>query len=363
MVLFGFFALVLVMIYWVNRAVILFDQLIANGHSAIIFLEFSALTLPNVIRLVLPIAGFAAAVFCANRMASDSEMVVVQSTGFSPYRLARPVLVFGILVGLMVSVLTHVLVPASLVQLDKRTVEIENNSTARFLREGVFLHPADGITFYIKDISASGAMSSMFLSDSRNETSQTTFSAKQAMLVASETGPKLIMLNGMAQNLNLLDQSLTTTQFSEFVFDLGPLLENAGVRRRGPDRLATSVLLAPSPTDIENARSSRAILLQAGHERISQAVLSVAVALIGFATLMVGGYSRFGLWRQIFIALLIFIGLKTLDNLFNDVARQDAQLWPLTYAASLIGFATAYMLLWMSARPALFSKRARWLRR
>ncbi|MGI9390181.1 MAG: LPS export ABC transporter permease LptF, partial [Boseongicola sp.] len=35
--LFGFFALVLVLVYWVNRAVILFDQLIANGQSAAVF--------------------------------------------------------------------------------------------------------------------------------------------------------------------------------------------------------------------------------------------------------------------------------------------------------------------------------------
>ena len=35
--LFGFFALVLVLIYWINRAVRLFDELIANGQSAIVF--------------------------------------------------------------------------------------------------------------------------------------------------------------------------------------------------------------------------------------------------------------------------------------------------------------------------------------
>ncbi len=356
-VLFGFFALVLVMIYWVNRAVVLFDQLIANGHSALVFLEFSALTLPNVIRLVLPIAAFAASVFCANRLTADSELVVVQSTGFSPYRLARPVLLFGILVGLMLSILTHVLVPASLIQLDQRRSEIETDSTARFLKEGTFLHPAAGITFYIKDIAPNGAMSSMFLSDSRNENHQISFSAKQALLVANDTGPKLIMINGMAQDLNQQEQTLTTTQFSEFVFDLGPLLEGISPRRLTPSQLPTTVLLSPSEDDVKTSGQSHAVLLQAGHERISQAVLCAVVSLIGFATLMVGGYSRFGLWRQMFAALLIFIAVKTLDNLFNDFARQDPQNWPATYAASAIGFTVAFFILWLSARPALFARR------
>ena len=61
MMLFGFFALVLVAVYWVNRAVQLFDRLIADGQSAWTFLEFTALTLPYVIRIVLPSAATAAA--------------------------------------------------------------------------------------------------------------------------------------------------------------------------------------------------------------------------------------------------------------------------------------------------------------
>lgn len=39
MMLFGFFALVLVAVYWVNRAVLLFDDLIADGQSAWVFLN------------------------------------------------------------------------------------------------------------------------------------------------------------------------------------------------------------------------------------------------------------------------------------------------------------------------------------
>ena len=60
MVFFGFFSLVLILVYWINRAVVLFDQLIADGQSATVFLEFTALSLPNIIRIVLPLSAFAA---------------------------------------------------------------------------------------------------------------------------------------------------------------------------------------------------------------------------------------------------------------------------------------------------------------
>ncbi|NCU21661.1 LptF/LptG family permease, partial [Candidatus Falkowbacteria bacterium] len=103
MALFGFFALVLVSVYWVNRAVRLFDQLISDGQTAWVVLEFTALTLPYVIRIVLPVAAFVATVYTINRLMTESEMVVMQATGASPWRLARPVAVFGLIVALMMA--------------------------------------------------------------------------------------------------------------------------------------------------------------------------------------------------------------------------------------------------------------------
>ena len=122
--LFGFFSLVLVAVYWVNRAVSLFDQLIGDGQSALVFLEFTALTLPNVIRLVLPISAFAAAIYVTNRLTRESELVVMQATGFSPWRLARPVFYFGVFVAVMIAVLMNIVVPASRITLSARSAEI-----------------------------------------------------------------------------------------------------------------------------------------------------------------------------------------------------------------------------------------------
>ena len=60
LVFFGFFALVLVAVFWINRAVQLVDRLISDGQTALVFLEFTALGLPRLITTVLPIAAFAA---------------------------------------------------------------------------------------------------------------------------------------------------------------------------------------------------------------------------------------------------------------------------------------------------------------
>lgn len=139
LLLFGFFALVLVAVFWINRAVVLFDRLIGDGQTALVFLEFTSLSLPKLIVTVLPIATFAASVYVTNRLSGESELVVMQATGSGPWRLARPVLAYGLIVAAMMSLLTHVLVPAAQGQLSIREAEISRNVTSRLLTEGTFL--------------------------------------------------------------------------------------------------------------------------------------------------------------------------------------------------------------------------------
>lgn len=352
MVLFGFFALILVSVYWVNRAVALFDQLIANGQSAVVFLEFTILTLPNVIRLVLPLAAFGAAVYATNRLSSDSELTVMQATGFGPFRLARPVFFFGLIVALLMSALTHYLVPRSIEQLTLRQAEIAENVTAGLLTEGVFLHPADGVTFYIREISPQGEMKDIFLSDARSAAFRTTYTARRALLVRDETGPKLVMFDGMAQTLAKDSRRLDLTQFQDFAYDIGSLLQGREALVRNIKALPTWQLLNPSDELVASLGVPRADFLNQGHGRFSQAIFAIVGALVGFSTLLLGGFSRFGLWRQIMGAVGLMIVLKLFENTMVGMTERNTSLWPLVYLPSVAGLGVSALILWIAGRPA-----------
>ncbi len=353
MVLFGLFSLILVMIYWINRAVLLFDQLIADGQSALVFLEFTALTLPNVIRLVLPVSAFVAAIYACNRLSTESELVVVQSTGFSNFRLARPVLVFGLIVALLVSLLGHFLVPLAASRMADRRSEIAENIAGRFLVEGRFLHPAPGITFYIREISPEGELKNIFFSDARNPQLTTTYTAQRALLLREEGGPRLLMFNGMAQTLEAGSRRLFVTRFGDFTFDIGALIGPQPTAGRNVSELATGKLLFPTPELLRETRASEAAFLAKAHERFSLPLFALMAPLLGFAALLLGGFSRFGVWRQIMLAVAIVILLKSLDNAAMGAIRQNARLWPLAYAAPLLGLASAGAFLFLGQNPAL----------
>lgn len=359
MMLFGFFSLVLVMIYWINKAVVLFDQLIADGQSAIVFLEFTALSLPSVIRLALPLAAFAASVYVANRMTTESELVVVQATGFSPYRLARPVLYFGLIVTLLMSVLMHFLVPLSAARLADREADIAQNVTARLLTEGQFIEPMNGVTFYIREITPAGELLDIFLSDNRSANEQMTYTAAKAYLLRQGGQTQLVMIDGMAQTLRSEDQRLFTTSFKDFAYDISALITQSSRDGRRSDELSTWELLNPTPELEAETRQSAARLLSRGHDRFSQSLLGTVAALLGFATLLVGGFSRFGVWRQIIGAICLIVVVKAVETAGLNMARANENLWFTTYLPVIAGFLIIYCLLFAASRPYLFKRRIR----
>ncbi|MDO7556349.1 MAG: LPS export ABC transporter permease LptF [Loktanella sp.] len=356
MVLFGFFSLVLVMVYWINRAVVLFDQLIANGQSASVFLEFTALSLPAVIKLALPLSAFAASIYVTNRMTSESEMVAVQATGYSSFRIARPVLYFGLIVMVLMSALTHFLMPLSTARLDERRVEISQNMTARLLTEGKFIEPIDGVTFYIREISTEGELRDIFLSDNRNADSQVTYTADTAYLVKTDDAAQLVMINGLAQTLNTRTNRLFTTTFKDFAYNIGGFLQvTAREGRRAAELSTTELLRADAALQAETGESYGQLIARA-HDRFAQSFMSVVAALLGFATLMVGGFSRFGVWRQIVAAIFLIIVIKATETLCLNITRENPSFWIAAYFPTALGLAMAWGLLFWSTRPYLFKR-------
>jgi lipopolysaccharide export system permease protein len=348
---FGLASLVLVLVYWINRAVVLFDQLIADGQSAWVFLEFTALALPSIVRLVLPLAAFAATLYALSRMSGDSELTVLQATGTSPWRLARPVLAFGLIAGLLISVLVHVLVPASLMRLNARQAEIAQTATARLLKEGEFISPTKGLTLYIREVTPENELRGLLLSDTRDADESMTYTAASAYLVRGEGGPQLVMIDGMIQRLDHETGRLLATSFADLAYDLSPFLPSGEDGGRSSRELSTPELLNPTPALAEETGKEEGILHAEGQERIAEALFAPAAALIALGTMLLGQFSRFGVWRQTVAAVVLVILVKGVESVAAQAVDNDPTLWPLAYLSAAVGLTLAAVLLWLAGRP------------
>lgn len=357
LVLFGFFALVLVAVFWINRAVALFDRLIGDGQTALVFLEFTALGLPKLITTVLPLATFAAAVYVTNRLTNESELTVMQAIGTGPWRLARPVFLYGVISALMMSVLTHVLVPSAQAQLNEREAEVSRNVTARLLTEGTFLHPVSGVTFYTRAISEDGVLQDVFLADRRDPLEHVMYTAAESYLVRNDIGTTLIMVDGLAQRLTTDKLSLSTGRFQDFAFDISALVNTSHTS-------ATSIRYLPTLNLIRNwsalsdmTRASPGEIAEEVHSRFATSLFCIVAAMIGFSTLLLGGFSRFGVWREIGIAFLLLIFIDGLHNVVIEPVIRDSINWPMMYIPALVGFLLSTAMLTHATRPNWWKRR------
>lgn len=350
--LFGFFALVLVTVYWINRAVGLFDRLLGDGQSALVFLEFSLLILPNAIRLVLPVAAFAASVYVTNRLMQESELVVMQATGFSSFRLARPILYFGLIVTVVHLVLMNLLVPWSNAMLNTRQQALSQDMTARYMNEGQFMQPAAGVTLFIRNITDQGELEDVFIADDRSDKVRTVYNASRALIVRSETGPKLLMLDGTSQRLERdASRRLAITRFADATYDLGTIIQTEQNRAPQPRDLTSFALFSPDGgLDWANPETQDAVTREI-QARLSQPFLSLASAMLGFSALLIGAFSRFGLSRQILGAVIGLILVQLLGTTTTSLTMQNVAMWPTLYIGPIAGCLMSVGLLWLSQRP------------
>lgn len=339
---FGFASLILVLIYWVNRTVILLESIVGDGHGLRDVVEISLLSLPTMVYLVLPLSTFAAALYATNRLNNDREMAVMMAAGMSPWRIARPFLFFGVAVMCLLLALGNVLIPASRAALEVKKQALSENVLRQYLRGGQFIKPKQGVTLFIRNIARQGALHDIFIADERAGEYSTMITAPSGDLINDDDGrPALVMYEGAIQQLGAQTQNISVIRFSQLRYDLSELL-GASIAKVRSDigALGTLTLLRAGPDLAATLGVSPALLQREGHMRFAQALLAPGSAFIAYAALLIGGFSRFGLGRQMALA----IGAAIVVNAANAQGISSGNVlrfgWPIVY----LGPVTAMLL-------------------
>lgn len=328
---FGFFVLVFTGVVWLSQAVRLIDTVIASGQSARVFLQFSALVLPQVFVIVLPLAGLGAALSAINRLNGDSELTVMMAAGVGPGALLRPVAGAGVLIALALALVTTQLVPLGSSVLADRTQAIRSDLAQALVVEREFLHPVPGLTLFISETGRTGEMAGIFLNDQRDAARPVTYSAEHALLLRDGDEARLVMRDGVALSLGANSRQLSAVEFEQFVFDLTPLIEAGDARVPRPSEYGVRALLAPSPAMLAGDRYGAGDFVAEGHYKLVMPMIALVLPMIALATLLAGGHRRSGFGRRVFVA--IGVALVVIVAMFAARARvqTDPALWPAMY--------------------------------
>ena len=356
--IFVFFLFVFTLIFWINRVVGLFDRLISDGHSPSILFQVALLSLPSTTTTVFPLACFAAAIFVTNRLKNDSELTVFQSAGLSPWRMNKPYLIFGLFCMLILGVFTTFIVPNTAKILHDKQKELDSSVSARLLQEGKFIHPLKGVTFYIKGIESDGTLLNVFLHDRRNKDEFLTYTATRAFLAKDDNQTFLYMENGLIQTVGNLSNILSTIEFKSIAIDLSDALTKRQSNTAYLSHVSTWLLFNNKNEVAKVTKASKGSILLELHNRFHRPMFCFVAAMLGFSTLLMGNYNRFGFGKQIALAISIMVIIKITESYSTKLSLQNFLLWPIIYFPSLIGIISSMLFLNISASKYRLKNRA-----
>ena len=146
----------------------LVELLVSKGVGIVAVLQVFVHLMPSFLVLTLPIAGIIASITAFGRLSFDKELVAMQAAGLSLMRLARPVLLFALLVFGLTLWLAQWGQPWSSINLKKVALNLLRDQLVLALERGTFNEPIPKMTIYVPDGDPGQATTGVFIYDERN---------------------------------------------------------------------------------------------------------------------------------------------------------------------------------------------------
>ena len=342
---------------WLSQSVRLIDYIVNRGVPASTFLTFIALLLPYFLSIVLPIAIFCAILFVYNKLTLDSEMVALRAVGLSQMQLAKPALIAAGCVTIIAYCVSLYFLPLSYRAFKDLQHQIRNEYSALLLREGVFNTPAPGITVYVRERGADDEFRGILVHDNRDRNNPVTMMAERGALVVSESGPRVVMVNGNRQEVKGAGGHLSLLYFDRYTVEFDDAREQLRTGRLTRRERFLPELLNPS--DAGNDPRHRNEMIAEGHQRLVAPFYVMTFVMIGLTALLAGEFNRRGQGRRILIAILVVATIEGLSLALLDLARQSHNFIPVMYASAILPIvACVYLLHRRPRRPAAIAAAA-----
>jgi lipopolysaccharide export system permease protein len=145
----------------------LVELLVSKGVGLWAVLKVFAHLLPSFLVLTLPIAGIIASITAFGRLSLDKELVAMRAAGLSLLRLARPVMLFALLVCGLTTWLAQWGQPWSSINLKKVALNLLRDQLVLALERGSFTEPIPNMTIYVSE-KGDDSTGGIFISDGRN---------------------------------------------------------------------------------------------------------------------------------------------------------------------------------------------------
>ncbi|MFA6268026.1 MAG: LPS export ABC transporter permease LptF [Pseudolabrys sp.] len=284
---FGAFALVLISltaVIWVTQALRDIDIMTSQGQTILVFVGITGLIIPLLVLVIAPIALLIAVVHNLNKLSTDSEIIVMNAAGMSPWFLFRAFMSVTIVVSIFVLAVSAYFAPKGLRMLRDWLTEVRANVVSTIVQPGRFTSIEANVTIHIRERRANGQLIGIFLDDRRNPNERMTVVAERGELVDNDNGTFLVLQTGVVQRQQVGKPDPAMVAFDRYAFDLSQFAGGQQAVKYSIRERYLWQLLFPDPKDpyyIEQPGQFRAEL----HDRLVAPLYPIAFVIIAFAYL------------------------------------------------------------------------------
>jgi lipopolysaccharide export system permease protein len=210
------FALVLVSltgVIWITQALRGIDLILT-------FLGITSLVIPALVLIISPIALMIAISHTLNKLATDSEIIVMNAAGFSPFRLFFPFFYATCVVALLVAFIAAYLAPDGMRRIKQWDAEITADVLTNILQPGRFAQLDQNLTIRIRERQPGGIMAGIFIDDRRDPKERNSIVAERGTVVKSGGETILVLEDGNLQRFETGKRDPALVTFARHGFDM-----------------------------------------------------------------------------------------------------------------------------------------------
>lgn len=294
----------LTLIVWMTLLLREIKLLTSEGQTFLLFIEITALAIPNLLVTVAPVAFLIASLHTLNRLNGDSELIVLSASGSSAWRLLTPYFTLGTIVSFAVFAANLYVLPPSAKLLNDLVSQVRADLLSQVLQPGEFSDLEPGLTFHMRERAENGDLLGVVVHDERDKTTINTVIAERGEVWSDGGRAQMDLHNGQILRRDADKPNVQFIAFDTYSFDMGDFSAKRGKREPRVQELPMSELLFPDKGSAYY-KTNHAAMHSEIHQRLSTPIYALVYALLAVLYLGRPRTTREGRASLLFTAFLI----------------------------------------------------------
>ena len=342
---FGLVLVSLTGVIWITQALRGIDLMTSQGQTVLTFLGLTSLAIPVLVLIIAPIALMIAISHTLNKLATDSEIIVMNAAGLSPIRLFRPFFYATVVVALLVAFIASYLAPDAMRRGKRWDAEITADVLTNILQPGRFAQLDQNLTVRVRERQPGGLLVGIFIDDRRDPKERVSIVADHGTVLKNDTGSFLILEDGNLERFEVGKPDPALVAFRRYALDMSKSANRSGDVTYGTRERYIWELFSPPAEDPIYQQMPGAFRAEL-HDRLTAPIYPFAFAALTFAFLGTPRTTRQSRNFSMGSSIMAVFGLRMAGFACTVMAVKSDLAAPFQYLMLAVAIGASLWIVW-----------------